>query len=357
MIIDVLKDAILQNIGPLKQAPKGWHKRHCMVCHTQGHGRDTRNRFGIQFNPQSIALNCFNCGFSAGYTEGKELSKAFKFFLGQLNINEKFIEQIEFEIFKQKNQISSIREGDEDVKVEDKETKFRNLFRKWAPMPLPEDSMPIDEWLNAGLDDPEFLKVVNYAVDRKLFDLSEYYWSPIKQHNLNQRLIIPYYYKGKTVGFTARLYYEVPDKSIPKYYQQCPPDFVYNLDHQQGWSRKYAIATEGVLDAWVTGGISILGEIGQSKVDIINRLQKQIIVCPDRDKKGWDLVEVAIENNWAVSFPKWDIDIKDAAKAAEKYGRLLTTHSIISSAVSGKDKIQLRWDIEQNERQRRRQRN
>jgi hypothetical protein len=356
MIIDIIKDAILQNIGPLKQAPKGWHKRHCMLCHTQGHGKDTRNRFGIQFNPQSIAMNCFNCGFSAGYTEGKELSKSFKFFLGQLNINEKFIEQIEFEIFKQKNQILSIREGD-DAKPEDKENKLKNLFRKWAPMELPQDSLPVNEWLEAGLDDVEFLKVVNYAVSRKLFNLDEFYWSPIKQHNLHQRLIIPYYYKGKTVGFTARLYYEVPDKSIPKYYQQCPPDFVYNLDHQQGWARKYAIATEGVLDAWVTDGISILGEIGQSKIDIVNRLQKQIIVCPDRDKKGWDLVEVAIENNWAVSFPKWDMNIKDAAKAVEKYGRLLTTHSIISSAVSGKDKIKLHWDIEQNERQRRRQRN
>ena len=166
MIIDVLKDAILQNIGPLKQAPKGWHKRHCPLCHTQGHGRDTRNRFGIQFNPQSIAMNCFNCGFSAGYTEGKELSKAFKFFLGQLNINQKFIEQIEFEIFKQKNQIQSIREGEEGTIV-DPEAKFKALFQKWKTVDLPGDSLTVNEWLEAGLDDPEFLKVVNYALGRQ----------------------------------------------------------------------------------------------------------------------------------------------------------------------------------------------
>jgi hypothetical protein len=144
----------------------------------------------------------------------------------------------------------------------------------------------------------------------------------------------------------------VPDKSIPKYYQQCPQDFVYNLDNQQGWLRKYVIVTEGVLDAWIVDGISILGEVGQSKVDIINRLQKEVIVCPDRDKKGWDLVNIAIENNWSVAFPKWDAGIKDAANASEKYGRLLTTHSIISSAVHGKDKIKLHWQIEHNQRQR-----
>ena len=353
IIIDILKDAILQNIGPLRQSPKGWQKSCCKLCTTQGHGIDTRYRFGIRFEPNLISCNCFNCGFSCSFVQTpiKGLSKSFKFFLGQLHLDQKFIEQIEFEIFKQKNQIHSIREGDEN-KVEDKETKFRNLFQKWHPVELPDDSLPITEWLENNLDDPDFLRVVNYALDRKLFNLGEFYWSPMTSHNLNQRLIIPYYHKDKIVGFTARLCYDVPDKSIPKYFQQCPTDFVYNLDHQQGWSRKYAIVTEGVLDAWAVDGISILGEIGQTKVDIVNRLQKEIIVCPDRDKKGRDLVNVAIENDWSVAFPKWDTDIKDAAAASEKYGRLLTTHSIISSAVFGREKIQLKWEIEQNERQR-----
>jgi len=351
IIIDILKDAILANIGPLKQAPKGWQKSNCRLCHTQGHGKDTRNRFGIQFNPQSIACNCFNCSFSAGYTEGQPLSKGFKFFLSQLSIDQKFINHVEFEIFKQQNQITSVREGDTET-AEDKESKFKSLFQKWHRVDLPEDSFTVREWLENGLDDPNFLRVTNYALNRKLFNLDEFYWTPQTLHNLNQRLLIPYYYRNKIVGFTSRLCYNVADKTIPKYYQQCPQDFVYNLDKQQGWSHKYAIVTEGVLDAWATDGVSILGEIGQSKVDIINRLQKDVIVCPDRDKKGWDLVNVAIENNWAVAFPKWEVNIKDAAMASEKYGRLLTTHSIISSAVSGKEKIQLRWQIEQNQRQR-----
>ncbi len=349
MILDLLKDAILQNVGVLKSAPKGWHKRNCMLCHTQGHGRDTRNRFGIQFNPQSIACNCFNCGFSAGYTEGGELSKSMKFFLRQIHCNEEFIKTIEFEIFKEKNKIKEVREGDVVI---DTESKLKSLFQKWKSVELPKDSLRITEWLEYGLTDPQFLKVVNYAVNRHIYNLDDFYWSPERSHNLNQRLIIPYYYKRNIVGFTSRLCYDTEEKTIPKYYQQCPTDFVYNLDAQQGWSRKYALVNEGVLDAWCVDGISTLGEIGQAKVDIINRLQKQVIVCPDRDKKGWDLVEVAIENNWSVAFPKWPQHIKDAAKASEIYGRLLTTHSIISTAVSGKEKIQLTWDIQNNERKR-----
>jgi len=351
MILDILKDSIQQNIGPLKQAPKGWSKRNCMLCHTQGHGRDTRNRFGIQYNPQSIAVNCFNCGFSAGYTEGGDLSKGMKFFLKQIHIGDDFIKQLEFEIFRQKNNIKELRDGEVLV---DKESKLKTLFKQWKTIDLPKDSLKITEWLEHGLTDPNFLKVVNYVLSRHIYDLDGFYWSPEKFNNLNQRLIIPYYFKHNIVGFTSRLCYDTDNKSIPKYYQQCPLDFVYNLDKYADWSRKYVLVNEGVLDAWCVDGISTLGEIGQAKIDIINRLQKQVIVCPDRDKKGGDLVEAAIENNWAVAFPKWNRGIKDASQASEAYGRLLTTHSIISTAVSGKDKIKLTWDIEQNVRKRKR---
>ena len=350
MIIDLIKDSILSNVGPLKLAPKNWMKRNCMLCHTQGHSKDSRHRFGLQINPNSILLNCFNCGFSAGYTDGKDLSKSFKFFLKQINVSDEFIKQIEFEIFKTKNSIQSIRDGDIPTDIE---TKIKGLFGKWKPMELPEDSLSISEWLNAGLDDPDFLAVVNYALARKIYALDDFYWSPIKSHNLNHRLLIPYYYKNKIVGFTARLYYDTDGKEIPKYYQQCPTDFVYNMDHQLAWQRKYVIVSEGVLDAWTTDGVGILGEVNQSKIDIINRLQKEIIVCPDRDKKGRDLVQAAIDNDWAVSYPKWESGIKDASKAAEKYGQLLTTHSIITSAIHGRENIEIKWKIEQAARQRR----
>jgi len=350
MIIDTIKDAILQNIGPLKQAPKNWHKRNCPLCHTQGHGHDVRHRFGIQFNANSIAMNCFNCGFSSGYSEDKALSKSFKFFLRQIGIDDKLIKQIDFEIFQRNNNIQSIREGGENESAISKEHKFKGLFHKWKTIPLPDDSLSITEWLSADLQDENFYNVVNYAISRKIFDLDNFYWTPQTQFNLNQRLIIPYYFKGKIVGFTSRLCYDTDGKSIPKYYQERPLDFVYNLDHQEIWMRKYVIVNEGVLDAWTTDGISTLGEIGQAQIDIINRLQKEIIVCPDRDMKGHDLVKAALDNNWAVSFPKWAIGIKDASKAAEKYGRLLTVHSIIDSAIKDKIKIQVTWDTAQNAR-------
>lgn len=348
MIIDLLKEAILSNIGHLKSAPKGWNKRNCPLCHTQGHGKDTRNRFGIQFNPTSIIANCFNCKFSTGYTEGKELSSSFGFLLTHLNIDKNFIDTIKFEIYKSRNQIKVVRDGDEIKPITD--IKIQSLFEKWNPINLPENSLPISTWLENGLDDHDFLNVANYAINRGLFDLDQFYWSPEKSENMNKRLIIPYYYRNKIVGYTARLNYDTNDKSIPKYMQKCPNGFVYNLDNHVDWSRKYVLVNEGVLDAWITDGISTLGEINQDQIDIINRLQKEVIVIPDGDRSGHGLVKAAIDNNWAVSFPKWKKLFKDANQASQKYGKLLTTHSIISSAINGKDKIQIAWQLDQNER-------
>lgn len=352
MIIDILKEAIQQNIGPLKSAPKNWLKRHCMMCHTRGHGHDTRNRFGIQFNYDNILMNCFNCGFSASYNEDGQISKSLKFFLKNIGVTDDFIKRIEFEAFRQRNSIHAIRDGDPDVAI-DLEAKFKTLISRWVTSELPPDALSIKTWLTAGLSDPDFLNVVDYAIRRRIYDLDDFYWSPSTTNNLNTRLIIPYYYNRKIVGFTARLSYDTDSKVIPKYFQQLPTDFVYNLDHQQDWARKYVIVNEGVLDAWATDGVGTLGEIGQTKIDIINRLHKKVIVCPDRDKKGWDLVKAAIDNDWAVSFPKWENGIKDASSASEKYGRLLTTHSIIESAVHGRVRIEPAWDIAYDERIRR----
>lgn len=350
MIIDAVKSAILSNIGPLKQSSKNWHIRNCMLCHTQGHGKDTRKRFGIQFNADSILINCFNCGFSTHYTEAEPLTKSFKFFLTQLAVDDKFIAQLEFEKFKQKNNIIQLKDG--DTITSNYEDKFKSLFSKWKEHPLPPDSYPIQDWLDAGCTDKHFIDVAQYAVSRGITDFDQFYWSPSEVHEMNCRLILPYYYRGTVVGYTGRYVYKINNKEVTKYFQRCPTDFVYNLDNQYSWSRKYVIVNEGVLDAWVVDGVGILGEVTQHKVDIINRLQKDIIVCPDRDKKGSDLVKAAIHNNWAVSFPKWDAGIKDAADASKKYGRLLTTYSIIQGAVRKKEKIKLLWNISQNERNR-----
>jgi len=75
---------------------------------------------------------------------------------------------------------------------------------------------------------------------------------------------------------------------------------------------------------------------------LLNRLQKQIIVVPDRDKAGSKLVERAIELGYSVSMPDWADEINDISDCVDKHGRLYTLYSIVSNAEESPLKIRLR---------------
>ncbi len=90
-------------------------------------------------------------------------------------------------------------------------------------------------------------------------------------------------------------------------------------------------------------GIAIQGNsIGPEQAHLIEKLGKRIIVCPDRDKAGIELMLQAAELGWEVSFPPWHVDCKDAADAVNMYGRLATVSSIIKHATNNKLKIEVK---------------
>ena len=70
-------------------------------------------------------------------------------------------------------------------------------------------------------------------------------------------------------------------------------------------------------------------------------LDKDIILLPDFDKAGIDTVNIATKRGWAVSFPPWEDDIKDASDAVERYGRLFTVKTILDSVETNATKIKI----------------
>ena len=110
----------------------------------------------------------------------------------------------------------------------------------------------------------------------------------------------------------------------------------------QDWTRKFVIVTEGPFDAITVSGVSILGsEINETQKDLINGLNRQVIVVPDRDASGQKLVDQAIEFGWSVAFPKWPDAVTDVADAVSKYGRLFVIQSILKTTETTKLKIDL----------------
>jgi hypothetical protein len=206
---------------------------------------------------------------------------------------------------------------------------------KFNTVPLPDDAVKI-------ADITEFNKysmaVLEYMSARGLnLDDTDYYWS--SSLGYRDRLIIPFYYEKRIVGWTARTVQ--PDKQ-PKYMSEQQPGFVYGLD-EQGPNKVFTIVCEGPMDALHVDGVALLGsEIKDQQALLINKVGKEVIVVPDKDEAGAKLIDQAIELGWSVSLPDWADNVNDIGDAVAKYGRLYTLYSIVNNAESNELKIRLR---------------
>ena len=221
-----------------------------------------------------------------------------------------------------------------------KTEKRKNLVIDWDLKELPEDAKPFMEFTEPNED---WTNAVMYLTDRG-FDITDdrFMWSPSKQHGrVSKRFILPFTYKGKVVGYTARWAGNNIPEGMPKYYNQQPKkDFVYGLDRQTA-DKEIVIVTEGQLDAIVTDGCAIgSNNINDEQADILHSLQKQIVILPDADEAGKLMCKAAIKHGWSVAFPEWK-DCKDASDSLTKHGRLYTISSILNSVESNKTKIEL----------------
>lgn len=204
---------------------------------------------------------------------------------------------------------------------------------------LPEGALPLIDWLDVNLDQEQEMQlalVVQYVVDRGFDPVNgRFYWSPIDGYK--DRVILPFTYEGKCVGSTAR---KITDGK-PKYLSDQHPNFVFNLDAITD-QQQYIFVVEGPFDALAVNGVALLhNDISEDQARLINRLGKTVIVIPDQDKAGGKLIDRAIELDWHVAFPNWDVDIKDPSAAVEKYGSLFVVVDAINTCVAGPIRINL----------------
>jgi hypothetical protein len=301
-----------------KGSPSGWTSFNAPCCGHRGHSIDTRKRGGLRFD-NGIVFNCFNCKFTASWLPGRPITNKFKNLCKWLGANDDDINTLIFEALKTEAPDYVPTVSEHKVEFTDK--------------PLPEGALPIKEWANqssALLSD--LYPVVEYIVGRG-FDPSEFYWSPTAGYE--SRVIIPFFYHGRIVGNTAR---KVTDGK-PKYLSDQHPHFVFNIDAQKE-EQQYLFVCEGPFDALAVGGVALLtNDIADQQARIINSLGHNVIVIPDQDEAGLELIKRAIEHDWSVAFPTWEDDIKDSADAVQRYGRLFVTVDAIKTAQQGEIKL------------------
>jgi len=302
-----------------KTTPSGWVSFNAICCHHNGTSQDTRQRGGIIVNGDGVSYHCFNCQFKTSWQPGRTITVKFRKLLKWLGVNDDLITKCTLE---------SLR-----LKEDGSGTDYKSKLPIFIDKTLPRGSQLIADCLNSQVN--ELLPVLEYLKLRNLY-LEDYpfYWTG--EEGFGNRLIIPYYYQGRVVGYTAR---KITDGK-PKYISEQQPGYVFNLDRQDV-ENKFVIVCEGQIDAISINGVAVMSsEVGEQQRTLIDNLKKEVIVVPDRDHEGPKIVKQAIEFGWAVSFPDWG-DVKDINEASVKYGRLATLYKIVSSIERTELKIRL----------------
>ena len=303
-----------------KSTPSGWISFDAVCCHHNGQSPDKRKRGGLMIT-EGVSYHCFNCGFKSSWHPGRTVSAKFKKLLTWLSVPDDLVNRCIFDALRSK---------------EEQENQPNNIIPQFFENALPIGSFPLLEWIK---DPPnELAPILEYLLARKL-ELDDFNWHWTNEEGFNDRLIIPFYNQGKIVGYTARKIVE----GKPKYIASQQPHYVFNLDNQVN-SKKILFLTEGPIDAIFLDGVSVnSNEISSQQAWQINRLNKSVVVVPDRDRASLTLIEQALKQNWSVSLPDWyDEGIKDVNDAVLKYGRLFTYTHIYKSIEHNPTKIKIR---------------
>jgi hypothetical protein len=317
----IVSDMIISLLpSQTKITPSGWRSFNAVCCSHRGHSSDRKLRGGVIEAGDAVSYHCFNCGFKTGWQPGRHVGQNLKNLLSWLGANDNDISQLSLAVLR-------LNEG-----VESKQIKL--LLPEFFSTQLPEGSVKIE---NLDIENEYKTAVTNYIQQRKLeiTDTEFYYATDRKYKN---RLIIPFYYKGKIVGYTARHV----GNGTPKYLTSTQPGYIFNLDNQT-YDRQFCILCEGPIDALHVGACALLGsEINSQQEFLLKQLRKDIVVVPDRDKSGKKLAIQAMQLGYQVSLPEWNENIKDINDAVLKYGRLYTLYSIAAAAEQSELKIKLR---------------
>lgn len=307
-----------------KNTSSGWISFNAPCCQHNGENQDRRQRGGLKNTEQGWSYHCFNCGYTASFILGRNLSYKARRLLTWMNVPQEEIERINLESLKHKTIAGLLSERQrvsneiQGIKFEDKE--------------LPEEFVIVDESTPVHYQ---------YLRDRQVpMDYPIGMIGGLSDDKFSRRpgVIIPFTYDGRIVGHTSRFF----DDRSPKYINDMQSGYVFGTDLQRdNWH--YAIVVEGVFDALSINGLAVLhADVNDAQVRLIRSLEREVVVVPDQDAAGMKLVDRAIELGWAVSMPEWASGVKDVNDAVKKYGRLATLLSIIEAKEHSKIKIEIR---------------
>lgn len=307
--------------GKRKQSSSGWISFNAPCCVHNGENADRRSRGGIKINGNDWSYHCFNCNYKASFTLGRNLSLKARRLLQWLGVDNSEIERINLESLRHKSIEGIIDSRKTFDALADISFKERHLPER-VEFITPETQPHWDYVRNRNVP-------ADYPLVRRT-DNDGVHWT-------RPHVIIPFTFNDTIVGHSCRFL----DDRTPKYLNDMQQGYVFGTDLQHNdW--QYAIVVEGLFDALCINGLAVMhSTINDAQARLIRSLGKEIIVVPDQDIAGLELVDRALELNWAVSIPPWSDTIKDVNDAVKEYGRVATLLSILEYKETSKIKIEL----------------
>jgi hypothetical protein len=308
--------------GKRKQSSSGWISFNAPCCVHNGENADKRSRGGLKVTEQGWSYHCFNCNYTASFTLGRTLSLKARRLLQWLGVDTNDIERINLESLKHKS-IAGIIDS-------------RKTFEALADIKFEESPLPDTEIKFVGPEDQLHWDYIQsrcvpdgYPFMMRTYDDGVHWTRP--------HVIVPFTHNDVLVGHSCRFL----DGKSPKYINDMQPGYVFGTDLQHDdW--QYAIVVEGLFDALSINGLAVMhNTVNDAQARLIRSLGKEVVVVPDQDLPGLELIDRAVELNWAVSIPPWPDDIKDVNDAVQRYGRVATLLSILEHKQTSKIKIEL----------------
>jgi hypothetical protein len=298
-----------------KQTNSGWISFNAPCCIHRGDSQDKRQRGGLKPSPDaSWSYHCFNCGYTASFVLGRNLTFKARKLLEWLNVPTEEIERINLESLKHKSIEGLLGERQEVIQ------RLQSI--EFEDRDLPHNTQELTELAK------EYLQKRCVPTDY-----------PFLYRTMPRRgIVIPFTHNNQVVGHTTRFL----DDKMPRYIQDIQPGYVFGTDLQKDtWQT--AIVVEGVFDALCINGLAVLhAEINDAQVRLIRSLGREVIVVPDQDEAGMKLVDRAVELGWSVSMPNWPEGVKDVNDAVIRLGRLGALITIMQARETSKIKIELR---------------
>ena len=329
-IEDVVKDCVAFD----HYNPNDWNSVYCAVC---GDGSRTQGpRGGWKFEGESARYNCFNCGIAGAFTPENEIfmSNDMKTIFQSFGIPKKEYAKILY--------------------------RLRRDMKDGVPKKPAAKKESIEDLIGDGINMPDYLKdlsqVCNTNVGKAAIRLLEDKCIPYKDYPffistgetkskdqqdkinskiLTGRLVIPIYYYGKLLLLQGR---RLEENGKKKYINiGNVSSTLYGLDRLNK-NHKYVFVQEGFFDAYHLNGVAcITNKLTTPKVKMLNSIEKDKIIVPDRNEIINTMLAKGIDEGWGFSAPKELQNCKDTTEAVRKYGKMFTVHAIMKSAKLGKE--------------------